>query len=261
MFIVWGSKSRQEDGGVIADWCDVCRAPTFHRLVHHFKVGHIYYIPLGRGTHVGTNRQCGQCGTSNSCNMNAYTRALTHQEAIGRSIEEILAATNPYLLEQIQKQRALEYQVAQRMAQPTLPAFDILPSAPSAGQADQRMLAALKTLGSLDARDRSVSGFMDRLQRWDYFTPAEREILLHEIDAFAIEDHKVNAALHFMRLLPTPTPNAITCLSCMGGIVVIIVGLAAVPFLHSWLWGPLFLVVSIALWFFLYIQASDRAVR
>lgn len=36
MFVVWGSRSRQEDGGVVADWCDACHAPHFHRLVHYY---------------------------------------------------------------------------------------------------------------------------------------------------------------------------------------------------------------------------------
>ena len=184
MLIIWGSKSRKEDGGVIADWCDVCRVPTFHGLVHVYRVGHIYYIPLGKGTYVGTNRKCAQCGTANSCNRNAYARSLTHQEALGRSIEEVLAATNPYFLEQIQKQRALENQVAQRMAPPTLPAFDLSPPSPPPVQPDPRMLAARQTLGSLDARDRNVSGFLERLQRWDYLTPPDREALLYEINAF-----------------------------------------------------------------------------
>ena len=261
MFVVWGTKSRQEEGGVIGDWCDVCHAPNFHRLIHFYKVSHIYYIPLGRGTYVGTNRQCAQCGTTNSCNMNAYPRAMTHQEAYGRSIEEVLAATNPFLLEQIQKQRSLEYQIAQRMAQPALPSFDVATSSPPSGQADHRMMTALQTLRTLDARDRDVIGFTDRLQRWDYLSPSEREVLLHEIDAFAIDDHKVNAAIHFMRMLPTPTPGALTCLGCFGWFAIFVVGLAAVPFLQSWLWGSLYFIGSVVLWVFASGKATDRAVR
>jgi len=186
---------------------------------------------------------------------------MTHQEAYGRSIEEVLAATNPFLLEQIQKQRSLEYQIAQRMAQPALPSFDVATSSPPSGQADHRMMTALQTLRTLDARDRDVIGFTDRLQRWDYLSPSEREVLLHEIDAFAIDDHKVNAAIHFMRMLPTPTPGALTCLGCFGWFAIFVVGLAAVPFLQSWLWGSLYFIGSVVLWVFASGKATDRAVR
>lgn len=261
MFIIWGTKTREEDGGIVADWCDTCRAPSYHKLTHYFKVGHIYYIPLGKGTPAGTNRQCTQCGTTHSCNPSVYSRPLTHEEAIGRSFEEILQTTNPTLAETLHKQRAFEQQVAERIAQSADPATLASAVTPIGGTADHRMLAALQTLGTLDARDKDVVQFMDRLQKWDYLTPSEREVLLHEISAFAAEDRKVNAALHFIKMLPTPTPNWISYLGCFGGLAILIGGFSTVPFLQSWLWGPLFVVGTTALLFFAYVKASDKAVR
>ena len=187
MFIIWGTKSRQKDGGVVGEWCDVCRTPYFHTLTHFFKVGHIYYIPLGKEQFVGTNRQCTQCATVRSCNWTVYSRSLTHQEAYGRGIDEILEATNPSLWEQICKQRAFEQEIAQRIAA-TTPSVGSPPATPLANQVanqlDQRMLAALQTLGTLDARNKDVVQFMARLQKWDYLTVSEREVLLYEINAF-----------------------------------------------------------------------------
>ncbi len=260
MFIVWGTKSRQEDGGVVGDWCEVCRGPNYHKLTHFFKVDHVYYIPLGKGKYVGTNRQCTQCGTTVSCTMTAYTRALSHQEAYGQGIEQILAATNPALSAQVQRQRALEYQVAQRMAQSALPAAGAPYSAPLMRQADPRMLNALQTLGTLDARNKDVSQLLDRLQKWDYLTASECEVLLHEIDAFVTKDRNVNAALHFMKTLPTPTPGWIGVTGCLTTIVGVIVGFAALPFLQSWLWGPLFCVLAVVGWYFATTKASNKAV-
>ena len=261
MFIVWGTKSRQEDGGVVGDWCDVCRGPNFHKLTNFFKVSHVYYISLGKGEYVGSTRQCTQCGTTVSCTGTAYTRVLTHQEAYGWTIEQILQATNPALFEQVHKQRALEYQIAQRMAQSANPAPGSPLPSPLARQADQRMLNALQTLGTLDARAKDVSQFLDRLQKWDYLSASECEVLLHEIDAFVTEDRNVHAAIHFMKMLPIPTPAWIGYVGCLTGIVGVIVGFTALPFLQSWLWGPLFLVLAITLWFFASTKATNKAVR
>ncbi len=258
MFIVWGTKSRQEDGGVVGDWCEGCRAPNFHKLTHYFKVSHVYYIPLGKGQHVGTTRQCTQCGTTSSCTASAYSRALTHQEALGRGIDQVLEATNPPLLAQVHKQRALEYQIAQRITGGQQAADGLAPAALPARQADHRLLTALQTLGAMDARQQNVSQFLDRLQKWDYLTPSEGEVLLHEINAFVAEDRAMKSALYLLRLLPTPTPKWIGYVACLAAVMILFV---VAPFLPSLLWGAFFTATVIVCCFIIAKKASKKAVR
>ena len=261
MFIIWGTRSRQEDGGVVGDWCEGCRAPNFHKLTHYFTVSHVYYIPLGKGQYAGTTRQCTQCGTSSACAATAYSRPLTHQAALGLGIDQVLEATNPPLLAQVHKQCALEYQIAQRITTAQQPGNGFAPAALPARQADQRLLAALQTLGAMDARHQNVSQFLDRLQKWDYLTASEGEVLLHEINAFVTEDRVMKSALTLLRLLPTPTPKWIGYVACLAALMVIAIGMTALPFLQSLVAGSLFFASVIALALYAVKKAKTKAVR
>ena len=268
MIFIWGTKSREEDGGVVGDWCEGCRAPNFHRLTNYFKVSHVYYIPLGKGQYVGTNRRCTQCGTLAACTPTTYSHALTHSQAMGLSIEQVLEATNPPLMQQLHKQRAMEYNIAQRLAQPgfapALAPGAMPPASPAAltpaRQADQRMLSALQALGTLDARNQDVSQFLDRLQKWDYLTVPESEVLLHEINAFVTEDRNVKNALQLMRMLPTPVPKWIGSLIWITGLFIFVLGFAALPFLQSLIGGGVFLALTIAICVFASKKATYKAV-
>ena len=50
MFIIWGSKVYQKQLGIVADKCVGCGKVEAFTVTEHYRVGHIYFIPLGTGT-------------------------------------------------------------------------------------------------------------------------------------------------------------------------------------------------------------------
>jgi hypothetical protein len=262
MFIVWGTKSRQEDGGVVGDWCDQCGGVRFIGLTHYFRVSHVYYIPMGKGTYAGTLWRCTQCGKQEMCDMRTYARTLTQQEAWGRNMDEILQLTNPALHGRLSKQFAFQNEMAHRVQGiPSGPSYDVGNAPVQRAEVDPRMLEALNILGRFDVRREEVAAYLDRLQKWDYLTTSEREVLLHEIDAFTREDASFKAIVEFLKYLPTPSPDWMFGMGCVGYIVALIVGFSSVSFLQSWLWGPLFVIAALVLVVFCYSKIQTRYVR
>lgn len=202
-----GQKTRTEDGGVVADWCDVCGRVQLFRLTRIYSVGHVYYIPLGQGTLVGTARQCTLCGSERACDPSAYVCAMPQQEAMGRSVEDVLRATNPALESRLAKHRDFQHEMSQRVND--APSYDLGVAMPTGntGSADQRMLAALQSLNGLDIRREDVANYLEQLRKWDYLATSEREVLLHEIEAFVKQDRETHAVINFLKTLPTPSPD------------------------------------------------------
>jgi hypothetical protein len=63
MFIVWGHKVRRKVKGFCADFCPSCREIRACRVTDFYRVPHVYWIPLGSGSHEGTERECTSCRT------------------------------------------------------------------------------------------------------------------------------------------------------------------------------------------------------
>jgi len=63
MFIVWGKKVRRRRCGQATAFCPICRMPAQLAVFSVNRVGHLYYIPLGRGRHISDEARCEQCGT------------------------------------------------------------------------------------------------------------------------------------------------------------------------------------------------------
>jgi hypothetical protein len=107
MFIlIWGEKNRQERLGTVADWCPACRRPQAFAVTKYFRVSHIYYISLGRGSLVATARQCWECGRQYRCEEEDYAAFLPEAEAEQISLNELLQQSNPTLKEQLDTRRA-----------------------------------------------------------------------------------------------------------------------------------------------------------
>ena len=83
MIIIWGTKSRQERLGTVADRCPACRDVQAFTVTNYFQVGHIYYIPLGRGSLVATVRECWECRSQYHCEEEDYVEFL---ESVARKV-------------------------------------------------------------------------------------------------------------------------------------------------------------------------------
>lgn len=260
MFIIWGKKTLNKDGGVVADWCNICQIATFFRLTDHYSVGHIYYIPLGGGTYTTSERLCMTCTARVGCDRNAYTRTLSNQEATGMTLDDMIQTTNPSLAENIKKQRDFHQQIATRIttAQQSAPSES---GAPVVSVADTQMVAALNQLNKLDSRGQETSDFINQLRSWDHLTPSEREVLLYEINDHVKTTTSINICLHFLRSLPTPSPGWLSYGGCLGFTVLTLWSIGMIPALKSVLWGLLFLVGMIVVWIFFSNIAQEKYAR
>jgi hypothetical protein len=105
MIIIWGSKTRRERLGTVADWCPACRSIQAISATQYFRVGHVYYISLGRGSLTATLRECWQCGSQYSCEEEDYDELLPEESVEQMSRSELVRQTNPYLEKRLQRQK------------------------------------------------------------------------------------------------------------------------------------------------------------
>lgn len=93
MFIVWGTKVVRKGRGRRADFCTLCRDFRPFRVVEVRSVGHVYYIPIGRGTTHGFEETCEGCSLSRATDLSGghpTTSGDRHAD-----IDALLADTNP----------------------------------------------------------------------------------------------------------------------------------------------------------------------
>jgi hypothetical protein len=107
-FVMWGTTVRRESQGVVADLCPYCCELRPFEVMDHYRVGHLYYIPLGRGTFVARTRQCRRCWRQLAFDERTYSGAVQVVHARQMSLEEVLARTNPRLRHRIDELARLE---------------------------------------------------------------------------------------------------------------------------------------------------------
>jgi hypothetical protein len=105
MIIIWGTKSRRERLGTVADWCSSCRRVQAFTVTNYFRVGHIYYISLGRGSLAATVRECWECGSQYHCAEEDYDEFLSDESVKQMTMSELVRQTNRYLEKRMQLQR------------------------------------------------------------------------------------------------------------------------------------------------------------
>src|SRR5262249_48727719 len=93
--IIWGTTKRTEPLGVVADWCDDCGRAQPFTLARDYKVGHIYYLPLGQGTLIATFRECWECGAKFHASEDEYDEILPQAEATQLTVDELVRQTSP----------------------------------------------------------------------------------------------------------------------------------------------------------------------
>src|SRR5215217_5759646 len=96
--LIWGTTSRCEDLGVVADYCSRCARVRAHMVTQYFSVPHIYFIPLGRGNFMGTVRECFRCGTAYECEAGDYRSFVDEGAVRALGMRRLLEETNRRLL-------------------------------------------------------------------------------------------------------------------------------------------------------------------
>jgi hypothetical protein len=115
MLIIWGRKIKRRRVGYVADYCPVCRAQRVFELQDVRSAGHVYYISLGRGTLLGQERRCSDCGTSFKANTASYAGVSKTQ----LSLEELRQRTFPNLDAATREQAALDERIRRQRLSPT----------------------------------------------------------------------------------------------------------------------------------------------
>jgi hypothetical protein len=124
VFVVWGTKTRREPWGAVADWCPACRAVRAFSVAKYFRVGHLYFIPLGRGSLRATVRECWECGAQYHCHTADYQQFVADEAAEQMSLAELVLQTNPWMEKRLRAQR----QARPGLADPGADAVDVLPA-------------------------------------------------------------------------------------------------------------------------------------
>lgn len=109
-FVIWGTKARQECPGTVADLCPYCCDVRPFDVIDTYRVPHIYYIGIGRGTFVARTRRCRGCSRHLGFDERVYAGPMSVSASRSASMQELLMATNPRLahrIEELDRLRAL----------------------------------------------------------------------------------------------------------------------------------------------------------
>ncbi len=98
MFIVWGTKIVRKARGRRADYCPICREVRPFKAVEVRSVGHIYYIPLGRGKVEHMSDTCEDCDVELFREPGEGGEPVRDRWA---DVEELIERTNPKLRQEI----------------------------------------------------------------------------------------------------------------------------------------------------------------
>ncbi|MBI1374955.1 MAG: hypothetical protein GC159_19735 [Phycisphaera sp.] len=262
MFIVWGTKHKTRDAGVVAERCDVCMAPQPFVVTDHYEAGHIYWISLTQGTYKISSMKCPSCGNELICNKDDYDQVLARDIAARLPIHELIERTNHRLGQSMRMRENLEAMASQQaQAPPRAPGSPPpLPGArPTTGGPDPRFALAVAKLRDFDDSDTSRE-LMARLSQWQTLDTDLREKLLTEVDEFVDSSMRINQTIGFIRTIANSYPDSAGCLS---GFFVFLVPMALffIPALQSWLWGPIVVIAAFVAGFVVMQKVSARRIR
>src|ERR1043166_7184790 len=183
MLIIWGTKVNQYPRGVVADKCAVCEEVRRFDVTDHYRVGHIYFIPLGGGSLEATSRVCQSCGTEFVCDPEAYDNFLPASEADPLSLDELVRQTNSSLARNRDARKRLEKLADQEdRARPASPGTNVkspgtkLNDRPT--DSDGQLRRAIARLQPYENHGAEVAGLLDELHKWRELDHVWREALL-----------------------------------------------------------------------------------
>lgn len=147
--------------------CGVLRACT---VIDHFRVSHLYFVPLGRGRYQFSTRACRTCGTVVGFDAERYAEVVPAEEANGLVLEELLRRTQPGLAARLDAIDALKGEVQ--------------------GAADDEPSSALfseagKRLRWLERRGVDTTRWVERLRQWPRLGLDARRMLVGELRGYA----------------------------------------------------------------------------
>ncbi len=248
MFIVWGTKHKTREPGIVGDRCPTCRSVQPMVVTDHYEAGHIYWISLTQGTYKGSTMRCRSCGGEFHCDKNDYTGFLPPVAAQQVSVDELLQGTNPALLESVEMQANL----------------DLMAMDQGGGQvADpdaQRFSQAVEMMRGRDD-DEEGKALMLRLEQWQTLDAAGRTQLLEEVEAYGDQAHRADAAIAFIKQMSTSHPGYAGCVAGFLAFGAPLLLFAAVPATHDWLWGSLLVVAALIFGFVIMNRASHARIR
>ena len=111
MIIVWGTKIKRTQLGVVGDFCPICRDFQQCSLTRITSHGHIYFLSFGSGTVRGYERTCENCGQVLLADLNHYAMVADRSES---NVAELVRTTNPRGAERHARRLAVEQRVRQR---------------------------------------------------------------------------------------------------------------------------------------------------
>jgi len=166
MWIIWGTTNRTHHLGQVADHCSVCSGISRFRVSEHYQGKHIYFIPLGWGKVVGNTCECLSCRTRLPVAIDLFATVIPARQAREMTVEELLAQTNPRLIERRQAQESLARQALADLGR------------------DSNLAArlAMARLRECQGPAEQVAYFQDRLLDWDRLTLHEQAALFGEIE-------------------------------------------------------------------------------
>ena len=101
--VVWGKREREKHLGYAADFCQLCRKIRAFTIKRVRRAGHIYFIPVERGTFLENRQTCTTCQTTRQCHLGTYTRiASSFDGSIERLIRETFPAVEDVYAERIE---------------------------------------------------------------------------------------------------------------------------------------------------------------
>lgn len=96
--VFWGTQTTPRTRGVAVELCPSCASPQKHWLTEYYSATHLYWMDIGRATHVGTQLICCACGTARETDSRWYPHLVPANVAGALSVGECGADTNPRLL-------------------------------------------------------------------------------------------------------------------------------------------------------------------
>ncbi len=188
-------------------------------VVDHYRVDHIYFIPLGKGNWIATARECFRCGGEFHCNVRDYERMVDESTARYLGVERLLRLTNPELHEYLDDDRQDEdipedspRQVRDTSLgpEPAPPPSKIpdLPRRPALDNTDsERQATAIRQLAPFADFDRQAVVLTRELREFPKMPPAERDILFDRVEEYLARRKRLDAVLALTRDIAGTRPR------------------------------------------------------
>jgi len=247
MIIIWGSYAKERQRGFVADRCPVCQRLRIFKVTEHYKVNHIYYIPLGGGKLLGTTKTCVSCGADVPWRPESHPTLV---QTIDRSPEELVEITSPFLAETIDAEQRIEERRREAEA-----------SEDPEVRWDALRDGAALDLGRLRQEGYDTEDLVVRLKRWSHKSVDERNRLLAEVAEMRELAERISAATGFLKQVTRSIPESAGCfLGCLTWIALATGCLLLVNTLASG-WIIALEVLALVLAFAVYMKICSARLR